>query len=518
MSRTNNSLKNMKYAIVGQGLGLLISFVSRMAFVRILSAEYLGLNGLFTNILSILSLAELGVGAAIIYSMYKPLADKDMYKIKALMGLYKKAYVTIGIAIAFIGSALTPFLNYLIKDMPDLPYIKLIYLMFVANSSISYFYSYKRSLIIADQKRYVATFYRYGFYFLLNVIQIIVLLFTRSYIFYLGLQIINTFLENICVSRKTDQLYPFLKEKGSFELDKEEKKTIVQNVKAMVFHKIGSIVVVGTDNILISKFIGVIQVGLYSNYQLIINALNTVFGLVFQSVTASIGNLGATENSKKNKFIFECINLIGFWIYAFSSICLINLFNPFINLWLGAEYLFSMPIVLIIIISFYLSGMRKSVLTFRDALGLFWHDRYKAIFEAGINLVASIILAQYIGIAGIFIGTIISTLTTCFWIEPYILFKYGFEDSVKSYFKKYGFYTINMIIVGVLTWFISSIFSDYSILGFIGKLVVCIIVPNTLFLIIFWRTKEFQYLIVIVKPMIYKLFKRFKTREKCEEV
>ena len=286
----------------------------------------------------------------------------------------------------------------------------------------------------------------------------------------------------------------------------------------MVFHKIGSIVVVGTDNILISKFIGVIQVGLYSNYQLIINALNTVFGLAFQSVTASIGNLGATENSKKNKFIFECINLIGFWIYAFSSICLINLFNPFINIWLGREYLFSMPIVLIIIISFYLSGMRKSVLTFRDALGLFWHDRYKAIFEAGINLVASIILAQYIGIAGIFIGTIISTLTTCFWIEPYILFKYGFEDSVKSYFKKYGFYTINMIIVGVLTWFISSIFSDYSILGFIGKLVVCIIVPNTLFLIIFWRTKEFQYLIVIVKPMIYKLFKRFKTREKCEEV
>ena len=215
MSRTNNSLKNMKYAIVGQGLGLLVSFFSRLVFVRTLGSEYLGLNGLFTNILSILSLAELGVGAAIIYSMYKPLAEKNINKVKALMGIYKKAYVTIGMIIALIGSALVPFLDHLIKNKPNLPYIELIYLMFVINSSISYFFSYKRSLIIADQKRYIATFYRYGFYFLLNITQITVLLLTHNYIFYLGLQIISTFIENICVSRKADTLYPFLKEKGS---------------------------------------------------------------------------------------------------------------------------------------------------------------------------------------------------------------------------------------------------------------------------------------------------------------
>ena len=250
MSRTSNSIRNIKYAIFGQGIGIIISFFSRMVFVRILSAEYLGLNGLFTNILSILSLAELGVGPAIVYSMYKPLAEKNEYKLKALMSLYRKAYITIGIVIAVIGLTFTPFLDFFIKDIPNIPNIKLIYLMFVANSSISYFFSYKRSLIIAGQKRYIATFYRYSFYFLLNIAQIIALLLTKNYILYLGLQIISTFLENVCVSNKADRLYPFIKTKGDERLDKAEKYTIVRNVKAMIFHKVGGTVINGIDNLL----------------------------------------------------------------------------------------------------------------------------------------------------------------------------------------------------------------------------------------------------------------------------
>jgi O-antigen/teichoic acid export membrane protein len=356
MSRTSNSIRNIKYAVLGQAIGLLVSFISRIFFVRILSAEYLGVNGLFTNILSVLSLAELGVGSSIVYSMYKPLAEKDEYRLKALMGFYKKAYITIGIIIAVLGTALIPFLEFFIKDKPNVPHIQLIYLMFVVNSSISYFFSYKRSLIIADQKRYIATFYRYGFYFLLNIAQIIALVLTKSYILYLGLQIINTFIENIYISRKANELYPFLKGGEAVKMAKDEIDIIVRNVKAMMFHKLGGTVVMGTDNLLISKFVGVIQVGLYSNYLLIIKALNTVFGLAYQSITASIGNLGVIETNEKNKFIFECINLLGFWIYGVASICLINLFNPFIILWLGKEYLFPISIVLIIVINFYLTG------------------------------------------------------------------------------------------------------------------------------------------------------------------
>lgn len=494
MSRTMNSIRNMKYAIIGQAIGLLVSFISRMVFVRTLSAEYLGLNGLFTNLLSLLSLAELGVGSAIVYSMYEPLADKDYYKINSLMKLYKKFYTIIGIIVALLGFSLAPFLSHLVKELPDLPNMKIIYILFVINSSISYFFTYKRSLIIADQKGYIATYFRYGFYFLLNLSQILALVLTKNYILFLGLQISSTLLENVVVSRKAEKLYPFLKENNVSKLSKDEKNRIIKNVKAMFLHKIGSIAVLGTDSIIISKYVGIIQVGLYSNYLLIINALNTVFGLFFQSIIASIGNLGVTESNEKKKYIFEAINLFNFWVYGFASICLLILFNPFIHLWLGKEYLFKQSLVLIIVISFYLTGMRKSVLTYRDALGLFWYDRYKALFEAIINLIVSIILVQYIGISGVFIGTIFSTLTTCFWVEPYILFKYGFGESVKPYFKQYGYYTGILLAASVSTWLASSYFSNSTIIGFIGKLIICGIFPNAIFLSVFWKSEEFQYL------------------------
>lgn len=499
MSRTLHSIRNTKYGVLGQLMGFTISFFARIIFVRILSAEYLGLNGLFSNILSILSFAELGVGTAIVYSMYKPLAEKDEAKLKSLVWLYRRAYITIGVTIAIMGSALTPFLGYIVKYMPNIPYIQIIYLMFVANSAISYFFSYKRSLIIADQNGYIITFYHYLMYFFLNIIQILTLLLTHNYIFYLGLQLMNTLIENIIISRKANQLYPFLKEKGDEKLDKTERSTIVRNVKAMICHKIGSIAVTGTDNILISKFVGVVSVGMYSNYLLIITALKQVIGTFFQALTASIGNLRVIGTNERSEFVFNCINLLGFWIYAFASICLINLFNPFIQIWLGETYLFPMSLVVIIIINFYLTGMRQSVLTFRDAFGLYWYDRYKPLFEAGVNLVASVALAKQYGTAGILIGTAISTLTTCFWVEPYVLYKYGFKSPVKSYFIKYALYTVLMLIVGYITSVICAKFSSITLVGFMSKMIVCVIIPNVTFAYVFWRKKEFQHLLKVFK-------------------
>lgn len=492
MSRTLNSLKNVKYAIYGQTFGIIINFISRTIFVRILSVEYLGINGLFSNILSILSLAELGIGPAIIYSMYKPLAEKDEVKLKALMNLYKKAYIVIGIIIGIAGTLLTPFLDFFINDIPNIPHIKLIYILYVSNSAISYFFSYKRNIIIADQKKYIDTLYHYTFYFLRNILQIFILLFTKNYILYLVIQLLSILLENVSISKKTDELYPFLKNnKESLEL--VEKKTIFKNVKALMLHKIGSVLVLSTDNILISKFIGLIEVGLYSNYLIIIQTLTTLFGVIFNSITSSVGNLAVTEGQRKNERIFMCIDLMCFWLFAFASICLIVLFNPFIQLWLGEQYLFSFPIVLLIVINFYLSGRRQSILTFRAALGLYWYDRYKPLFEAGVNLIVSIILVKQIGIKGIFIGTIVSTLTTCFWIEPYVLYKHGFKSPVKSYFIKYFIYIFLMIVAGVITYIVASVFNGTGFIVFCVKLIICIIIPNIIFVICFWRTEEFEY-------------------------
>lgn len=493
MSRTLNSIKNIKYSMIGQVLNLLASFITRRIFIMVLSTEYLGLNGLFTNILSILSLAELGVGSAIIYSMYKPLAEKDETKLKALMGLYKTSYISIGIVIIIIGLSITPYLDFFIKDMPDIPNIRIIFMMYVLNAGFSYFFSYKRSLLIADQRKYVESFYHYLFYILRNIFQIIILLTTKNFFLYITIQLLTTLVENIVIAIQADKYYPFLKDKGKEKLEVEEKKEIFKNIKALMLHKIGSVIVMGTDNVIISKFVGIIQVGIYSNYILIINALSQVFDMIFQSITASIGNLAVTEKEDKNRFIFDCSDLLDFWLIGFASIALFNLFNPFINIWVGEKYLFPMSIVSLIVISFYLTGRRKSVLSFREAMGLFWYDRYKPIFEALINLIVSISLATRLGVEGVIIGTIVSTITTCFWVEPYILYKHGFKSTSRPYFLRYIKFTIIMIIVGAITWVLTSLFPS-TFLGFIGKMFVTGIVPNILFLLIFWRTKEFQYI------------------------
>lgn len=499
MSRTENSIRNIKYAVIGQAAGILISFISRRIFIQFLNEQYLGVDGLFTNILTMLSLAELGVGAAIVYSLYTPLAEGDVQKIKSLMYLFKRAYTVIGCVIGAFGLALTPALGLFVSEMPDIPQIRLTYILFVANSASSYFFSYKRSMIIADQKRYIATGYRYITYFFLSVAQIFVLVLTRNYILYLLIQIVGTVAENALISKRANAMYPYLKSRDIAPLNRVDFNEIVRNTGSMMLHKVGGVVVQGTDNLLLSKLVGVVAVGVYSNYYLIINAINIVVGLLTQSITASLGNLGATEAGEKKLEVFSVLNFGVFWIYGFSSICLLVLFNPFIELWLGERYLFDFELVIIIVVNFYVNGMRKGVLTNRDALGLYWADRYKPIFEALINLIVSIWLGLKFGAHGIFFGTVVSTLATCFWVEPYILYKYGFNERVGAYFKNYGEYTLICIIAGVPTYLITGHILIDGIGGLVVKFVICVTLPNLVFLLAFHRRAEFKYLWDLVK-------------------
>lgn len=505
-SRTNNSIKNLSYAFIGQFIGILISLVSRFVFIKILTTEYLGLNGLFSNILSMLSLFELGVGPAMSFSLYKPLAENNKEKIKSLMKLYKKAYIVIGICVLVIGIALIPILPYLIDEMPDIKEnISVIYTLFVLNTAISYFYTYKKSLIISDQKRYIATKYKYIFYFLLHLIQIIVLITTKNYLLFLIVQVIMTLLENISISKKTDRMYPYIKEKNIEPLLNTDKINIKKNVGAMFIHKIGGVFVNSTDNFMIAKFLGLSTVGLYSNYYLIINAINIVLSQLFSSIIASIGNLRATSTDEKVYLVFKKIYFINFWIYGFSSICLFVLCNDFITLWLGEEYLLSIYIVGILVINFYITGLRKAVLTFRDALGVYWQDRYKPIIESIINIIASIILVKQLGIFGVFLGTFISTITTCFWIEPYVLYKYGMNQKLKNYFIIYLKYSLVTIITGIITYVLASFTVGNLITTFIFKFIVSIILPNLLFYLIFYKTDEFIYFKNLFKNMLKKI-------------
>lgn len=495
MSRTENAFRNVKYSLLFQILKLIITFFTRKMFVLVLTQEYLGLNGTFSNILSMLSLAELGIGSAITYSLYKPLADGDEKQIAARMNLFRRAYWTIGLTVALLGGGLMPFLPVLIRDLPAIPHINLIYLMFVLNTALSYFFSYKQSLIIADQRQYIITVCHLTLNVLLQLVQVLFLWVTKEYFIYLELQIGTTLLENLILSHIANQLYPYINTNQHEKIDPDAKAEIIKNTKAMIIHKVAGVVVFGTDNLLISYFIGVVAVGLYSNYLMITGALTGIYGQFFSTLTAGVGNLGATADSKQVLTVFRRLNFAGNWLYGFSAVCLAVLLNPFIELWLGADYLFSQDIVCLIALNFYVTGMRQATLTFRDAEGLYWYDRHKAVAESIINLAISAILAVPFGVAGIFIGTFVSTMTTCFWVEPVVLFKYGLHTSVKPFFKDYAVHTAITLLTFVAAWNLCEMLPGTGLPLFIGKIVVCAVGGNVGFFLAYRHRDEFRYFV-----------------------
>ena len=509
MSRTKNSIKNSYISLIFQGLGLFINFIVRIFFIKYLGNEYLGINGLMTNLLNVLSLAELGVGEAINFSLYEPLAKNNKEKVKSLMQLYKKIYIFIGGFITVIGLLLIPFLNYIIKDYNNINNVVLIFILFLLNTSSSYLFSYKRNLLIADQKTYIVTIIKYIVYIIFKIIQIIYLIIFSDYIGYLIIQVIETVLEYLASSLEANKLYPYLQEKNIKKLDKETKRDILKNTKAMMMHKVGDILVNSTDNILLTKIVSLTAVGLYSNYYMITSALTMIFGQVFSSLTSSIGNLCTEKNYKKNLNIFKSLDLITFWIYGFCSVCLFILLNPFIELWIGKQYLFSTSIIIVIILNFYISGMRKSVLTFREASGLFYKDRWKALVQALVNLVASIILGIKFGTIGIFLGTIISLVSTCLTVEPYILYKYCFNENVFKYYMTYISRFLILVITTVLIYSITEIINFDLIFNLIIKFIICCILCNSLFYLFFHKTKEYKY---IDEKFISKVMDKIKNK------
>ena len=491
----------MKVALFGQFLGIIINIISRKVFVLFLPIEYLGLNGLFSNILSMLSLAELGIGSAIIYSLYKPIADSNIDEIKSLMRLYKNVYCAVGIFILAAGASLAPFLDLFIKELPDIPNIRLIYLIFVINTAISYFFTYKRSLIIANQQQYIVIAYHYAFMVLLNIEQILILYITQNFILYLLLQAVNTLLENFSLSKKAERTFPYIKEKDILPLNKNVKAEIKKNVCAMFFHRIGGAMVFATDNILISKLVGLSTVAIYSNYMLIRTALSSITGQIFQSVSASFGNLNAQGTAQQKLDVFYVMNFAGAWIFGFCSICFFNLVNPFITVWLGEKYLFPKTTVFWIVLVFYISGMRQPCLTAREAMGLFWYDRYKPVFEIIINLFFSITLGIKFGVCGIMAGTVISTMATCFWIEPYIVYKYGFCTSMQTYFIKYIIYTTITLMCAVIIYILCNFITYKGVYELAAKLIICGIVTNIIFILCYMNTWEFKYIFTIIRKI-----------------
>lgn len=491
-SRTSNVVKNMWVGTFFQILSLVLGFVSRTLFIKILGEEYLGLNSLFTNILTILSFAELGIGNAIIFSMYKPLADNDTKKLKKLIKFYKKAYSTIGTIIIIVGLLILPFIPSIINDVPDIKEsIYYIYILFLIDTSISYFFSYRTSIISADQKNYIVVMYTYLFKICQTILQLIILYITKEYLLYLFLQVINTFLTNLFLARKSKKMYPFLNKVDGKELDKKEKDKIFGNVKALFIYKLGSVVLNGTDSIIISKYLGLAVLGLYSNYYLLVSAITQILSQLFNAFTSSVGNLIVKENKEKSKEVFNQLYYFTVVVYCVVCICLYLLFNDFVTLWLGENYLLSNFVVFTIVAHLYVNGVQFAGFTFRNASGNFRQFKYAPVFSSILNIFLSILLAKYLGLGGVFLATIVSRLSTSTWIDPYIVYKNIFKENVIEYFYRYVKYLIVVLVTFLPCYYIANLIRVTNIIWFIIKGGILVVISTGIMLLFTFKTKEF---------------------------
>ena len=491
-SRTVNIAKNSSLGLISQFINLLISFLVRTFFIRYLGVEYLGINGLFTNILMILSFAELGIGNAIVFALYKPLATDDNERIKSLMAVYAKAYKLIGAFIFITGLLVIPFLDVIIKETPNInENLSIIYLLFLFNTASSYLFVYKKTILVADQKNYVVLIYQLIFKAIQSLLQIFVLWLTGSYLLFLIIQIVLTLINNIVVSLKVNNIYSFLNDKEAQPLEKHDQRSILSNVQSLVLYKLGSIVLNGTDNIIISYLIGITAVGLNSNYVLIVSAVSGILGQVMNGFTASVGHLNAIGSSESRERAFDKIFFLSSWIYGFVAVGLMLFINELIQLWIGDSFLFNELIVFSIVLHFYVNGAHFAAYTYRVTMGLFVEGRLAPLGAAILNIILSFYLGSKIGIAGIFFATSISRFLTTGLVDPYLVYKRGFNKTSMKYHLHYFSFAILYILMFFGIRFSLTFFPSTNIVVFIIKVLFTTIVFNLAMIVIFWRSRNF---------------------------
>ena len=503
-SRINNFLKNSAVGIIMQFFSIILAFVNRTIFIKLLSNNYLSVNGLFSNILNTLSAIELGFGMALIYMMYKPVAENDKEKIKTIVAYYKKVYYTIGTLLFVLGLLVIPFMGLIIKDPPQIKEnLNFIYVLFLVSTCIGYFCSHKIALINANQENYIVYFYTQLTKWIQTILQIIVLLATKNYVLYLFIQILCALLYNLMITIKCNKLYPYIKEKKYKEMSKKEKKQVTDKVKSLIFYRLNPAILNGSDNIIISSVVGLSYVGIYSNYYLLTNYLSQFIDQIIKSLESGIGNLNAIETPTKKEEIFYKVFYMCFFIYGFVCLAFFLLVNDFINIWLGKEYLLNMFVVFTIVLYFYINGVHTACYTYRTTSGLFEKNKLAPLYEVIINIASSIILGKFLGIAGVFLGTSIARLTTFFWIDPKLLYKYLFVNGKKmKYYKRYAHYIISCVLIALIMWPLSKLWIATNYLQWILKAIVLSIIVIILLILFTCRIEEFKEMFNIVKTKI----------------
>ena len=501
MGRIQYAVKNIAFGYIGNITSIILGFVLRTVFIMKLDETLLGVNGLYTGILTMLSLAELGIGTALNYSLYAPVAKGDIEKIKSYMLFYKKAYLAIAGVVTAIGIILIPFLKYFIKNPGDygIRELTVYYLIFLFNTVSTYFVAYKYSLVNAQQKNYIQTNALTLTKLATTVSQIIVLLATANFLFYLLTAAVVELIQKIYVNHYLNRLYPYLKEKNTKPLKKEETQVIKDKTRALVYHKVGDVARLQTDSIIISSLIQVSLVGVVDNYTMVINSISGFVNIIFNSVISSFGNLIATESEEKQYEMFNVYRFAANWVYGLSAIGFYVLLTPLVYLWLGEEWLLGNIVVALILVDYYFKGDRIVLSNFKTAAGVFEEDKYLALIQGVVNLVISIVLVQFMGLAGIYVGTIVSGLIANV-TKPFIIYRVCFKKGAGEYFLDTARKLLVLAVTLAIVLFVSKfLLQQITMLSFALTGVMIILVYNVLFLLCFGRTKELRYLLDLVK-------------------
>lgn len=504
IERTKNTVRNIGAGALNRVINIVLPFFTRTALLYIMGTKYLGLSSLFSSILSFLSLTELGIGGAMVYSMYKPIAENDHETICALLNLYRKLYRIIGAVVLCLGLSIMPFLDRLIKDeVPADVNLYVLYFIYLFNAVLSYWlFAYKNALLQAHQRNDVNS----------NIASIIVpasyavmlgaLFITRNYYAYVIWLPVFTGITNLIRSAYVDRHYRNLKPKGS--ISKELKTSITKKVAALIGTKLNTVVLNAADNLVMSAFLGLTMIAVYGNYHYIMTSITGFLGIVYTAMTAGLGNSLQTETVEKNYRDFTKLSFMNSWIVGWCTVCLACLYQPFMKIWVGEELMFPYYVVLEICLYFYIYMIRKIPVVYKDAAGIWWEDRFRPYVCMIVNVVLNIALVQVIGISGIILSTVFSLVISIPW-ENFTIFKYVFRRSSGSYYRKMLAYAGTMFLGGLLTYWVCGFFGD-GILAFLLRGVVCVIVPNVVFVCLNFRRQEFADTLAMAKRIIKRQF------------
>lgn len=433
-----NSLRNSSFAFVGQVVTILMGFAVRWFFIHRLGQEYLGVNSVMESMLTILSMTELGIGTSVAFALYKPIDDGDKKRIGSLMAFYRKVYFIIGIATAVVGPMLIPFMRIFTREAAEVANVNLIYLLFLSNTVLSYFFAYKRTLLSAYQQNYVNSVTEDTFAILKYILQTVAIIIFESYIGYLVINIICTFATNIVIGIVCDRRYPFIKKYKEEKLLKEDRDKLKKSIVSLMYQKIGAKLVTGTDNLMIS-YAKLTLMGIYSNYSMVVSTVSRIVYNVLCSVMGSIGNLMIQKDDNHKYNVFEEFVFATFLFYFFIAIGFSACLERFIVLWADETWLLAPSVTFVVVMNFFLTGLRQPNIVVIEAAGLFNRLRMKAVGEVIVNLAISFLflIVFKMGIYGVLLGTTVSMVSICIWWEVLAVHRYALHASVKKYYLNY---------------------------------------------------------------------------------